>query len=186
VLAFATSGKRRDFEHHVAVWNTKTGNFLRGFPRNIEDWQFFLNPSAADVDGDGHEEVITGSAGYFVHAWNSDGVEARGFPKFTGGWIANAPAVGDLDGDGKLELAVGTRNGWLYAWHIDATTRSKVGWASFHHDNRNTGNYEEPPQVGVRDTGSSGCDMGRRGAPLGGAALLLALLLLSRRALRRT
>jgi hypothetical protein len=157
---------------------------LPGFPRNIEDWQFFLNPIAGDVDGDGNEEVITGSAGYLVHAWNGDGEEAKGFPKFTGGWIANAPALGDFDGDGKLELAVGTRNGWLYAWHTEGTTRSKIAWASFHHDNRNTGNYEEPPQIGVRDNEGGGCGITGRGAPLGGFAILLGAMLLAWR--RRT
>ena len=41
LLAFATGGKRHDFEHHVAAWDTKTGNFKTGFPQIIEDWQFF-------------------------------------------------------------------------------------------------------------------------------------------------
>ena len=189
VLAFATSGKRRDFEHHVAAWKARTGELLPGFPRNIEDWQFFMNPIAADVDGDGDEELITGSAGYFVHAWNAAGKEAAGFPKFTGGWIAASAALGDLDGDGNLELAVGTRNGWLYAWHLAATTRHKVGWASFHHDNRNTGNYEEPTGVGARDLGSAGCGMTtHRPAPLGAMVFLfigLALVRLRNAARRR-
>jgi len=186
LLAFATGGKRHDFEHHMAVWNTKTGAFLPGFPRNIEDWQFFLNPIAADIDGDGREEVISGSAGYFVHAWNADGVEAKGFPKFTGGWVATSPALGDFDGDGKLEIAVDTRAGWLYAWKTEASTKTKVGWASFHHDNRNTGNYEEAVGIGVKDLGSSGCSMNPAAPSLGGAlALLAAALYLVARRLRR-
>ncbi len=190
VLAFATGGKRRDFEHHMAVWNTKTGEFLPGFPRNIEDWQFFLNPLAADIDGDGKEEVISGSAGYFVHAWNADGVEAEGFPKFTGGWIAASPAIGDFDGDGKLDLAADTRGGWLYVWKTKASVDTKVGWASFHHDNRNTGNYEEPLPVGTKDLGSPGCSMNPAARSAGGAAgaalaLLLAALYLFARRLRR-
>ncbi len=186
VLAFAAGGKRRDFEHHISVWNSKTGEFLPGFPRNIEDWQFFLNPIAADIDGDGKEEVISGSAGYFVHAWNADGVEAKGFPKFTGAWNAASPAIGDFDGDGKLELAVDTRSGWLFMWRTEAEVDTKVGWASFHHDNHNSGNYEEPLPIGKRDLGDGGCSMTPGAPPLGIALLVLlgAICFLVRRARR--
>ena len=53
------------------------------------------------MDGDGAHEVLLGSGGYLLHAFQRGGGEAAGFPKFTGGWIFSAPAVGDLDGDGE-------------------------------------------------------------------------------------
>ena len=78
--------------------------------------------------------------------------------------------------------AIDTRNGWLYMWHSEAKKDVKVGWASFHHDNHNTGNYEEALEVGSRDVGSSGCAFGRSRS-LGGcfALLVLAVLALQRR-----
>jgi hypothetical protein len=142
-LSMLKGYERMDWEMLLSVWDLGSGKMLNGFPRTIEDYVFFQNPIVADIDGDGLREAIAGSAGYFVHAWNVDGKEARGFPKFTGGWIAAAPAVGDLDGDGRLELVASTRNGWLFAWHTRGKARGRIDWDSFHHDNRNTGNYAE-------------------------------------------
>jgi hypothetical protein len=53
-----------------------------------------------------------------LHAFKTDGGEAPGFPKFTGGWIFSTPAVGDLDGDGQRELVTVTREGFLFAWEL--------------------------------------------------------------------
>lgn len=170
-LAFASGGLRHDFEHHMAAWDAKTGKYKRGFPRVMEDWQFFSTPAVADVDGDGKPEILAGSGGYFIHGWNVDGDEAKGFPKFAGGWVLATPAVGDLDGDGKLELAVNSRAGWLYAWHTQGSAKGRVDWASFHHDERNTGNFDTP--IGFGSRASSGCDF----VPAGGAGPGVILLL---------
>jgi hypothetical protein len=173
-LAFASGGQRHDFEHHVGAWDTKTGHYKRGFPRVIEDWQFFSTPAMADVDDDGKVDVLAGSGGYFVHGWNVDGTEAKGFPKFTGGWILTTPAVGDLDGDGKLEVVSNTRNGYLYAWHTQGRSKGRIDWASFHHDNYNTGNFETVLDQGHRATpGGCACDLSGGSPPLGSLALLL-------------
>jgi MYXO-CTERM domain-containing protein len=129
-------------DHLIAVWSGKTGSMLPGSPFLIEDFSFFNSQAVADLNGDDYPEVITGSAGYFLHAFDGCGREPEGFPKFTGQWIIPTPAVGDLDGDGKLEVAVGTRNGWLYVWHTEGRTDSIIQWESYHHDNRNTGNIE--------------------------------------------
>ncbi len=154
-LAFASGGSRHDFEHHVGAWDTKTGKYKNGFPRVIEDWQFFSTPAMADVDGDGKVDVLAASGGYFVHGWNVDGVEAKGFPKFTGGWVLTTPAVGDLDGDGKLELVANTRAGWLFAWHTQGSAKGRIDWPSYHHDNYNTGNFDTVLDQGKR--ASPGC-----------------------------
>jgi hypothetical protein len=162
LLAFASGGTRHDFEHHVLAWDSRSGAFKRGFPRVIEDWQFFHSPALADVDGDGKIDVLAPSAGYFIHGWNVDGVEAKGFPKFTGGWNAATPAVGDLDGDGKLEVVAVTRNGWLYAWRTDGKSRGRIDWPSFHHDNANSGNLGVALDEGVRAAPSAGCGVDGR------------------------
>ena len=48
-------------------------------------------------------------------------------------------------------MAIGTRSGWLYAWHTKGTTDSQIQWESYHHDNRNTGNYDVPLEQGNPD-----------------------------------
>jgi hypothetical protein len=192
--AFATGGLRRDFEHHLSAWDTQTAKYKPGFPQTIEDWQFFNNPTIADIDGDGHTEVLEGSAGYWVHAFRADGTEPAGFPKLTGGWITQSIVLGDMDGDGKLEFAVGTRDGWLYAWKGGGKTTGRVDWPSFHHDNYNTGNYDTAlpfgskaapvtaqPDLGTgtgptTKTGCS-CDVGAR-TPGPAAASLFGLVLM--------
>ena len=180
LLAMATGGMRRDFQFGLGAWDTKTGDFKPGFPQVMEDYQFFLTPLVADIDGDGRSEVINGSAGYFLHAFNSDGVEAKGFPKFTGQWIASTPSIGDLDGDGKLEIACFTREGWLYAWHTGGKTTGRIDWESMRHDERNTGNYETPlsqgskamPKAPAMPKPGCSCAVGARGV---GAASRFAL-----------
>jgi MYXO-CTERM domain-containing protein len=135
-------------DHLLAMWSGKTGNMMPASPLVLEDYSFFNSQAIADLNGDGYPEVITGSGGYFLHAWDACGREPEGWPKFTGQWIIPTPAVGDVDGDKKLEVAVGTRDGWLYVWHTKATTDSTIEWESFHHDNRNTGNYDFPLEQG--------------------------------------
>jgi len=97
---------------------------LASYPRRMEDLTLLAAPVAADVDGDGRQEVLLGSGGYLLHAFARQGGEAEGFPKFTGGWIFSAPALGDLDGDGRQELVSVTREGTLFAWRLPASAQA--------------------------------------------------------------
>ncbi|AUX35152.1 MULTISPECIES: FG-GAP-like repeat-containing protein [Sorangium] len=145
--ALALAGERgaeRPGPHLLAVWSGRSGAMLPRAPFVLEDHTVGSSQAVVDLNGDGYPEVLTGSSGYFLHAFDGCGREPRGFPKFTGQSIATTPAVGDLDGDGTLEVVVGTRDGWLFAWHTEATTGALVAWESFHHDNQNTGNLETP------------------------------------------
>ena len=147
--AFAVGGKRSDFDHHVAAFSGISGQYLPGFPQIIDDWQFFMNPSIGDIDGDDLPEVVVGSAGYWLHAFNKDGKEPAGWPKLTGQWIIPSPALGDITGDGKLEVVVNTRSGWLYAWKTRGSTKGRIDWESFGHDNRNTRNLATKLNQGI-------------------------------------
>ncbi|MDP3279011.1 MAG: S8 family serine peptidase [Deltaproteobacteria bacterium] len=155
LLNGASGGEAGYFNHLVGAWNAREGNPLAGFPKVIEDYTFLVNPVVADVSGDAYPEVILGTGGYYVHAVDACGVQAPGFPKFTGQWLIAAPALGDLDGDGTLEMVVPTRNGWLYAWHTQGRTDGNVQWPTFRHDNSNTGNWRTPLPFGQRRVSSS-------------------------------
>lgn len=132
----------------LAMWSVKTGHMLPASPMVLEDFTFFNSSAVADLSGDGYPEAIIGSGGYYLHAIDACGKEPAGWPKFTGQWIIPTPAIGDVDGDDSPEVAVGTRSGWLYLWHTAATATNLVEWESYHHDNRNTGNYDVPLDQG--------------------------------------
>ena len=60
---------------------------LPAFPRKMDDMQFLGSPGIADVDGDGHADVIQGSGGVSGARLRADGAEPAGWPKFTHGWM---------------------------------------------------------------------------------------------------
>ncbi len=147
-LTIAIPGLRIPYEHHLSAWKARTGEYLPNFPQIIEDFQFFVNPAIADIDGDGLSEIIAGSGGYLVRAMDHLGQEPVGWPKFTGHWQAASPAVGDTDGDGLLEVVVCSREGKLFVWDtpgpVRVGNRPSVQWQKFHHDQWNTGNFSLP------------------------------------------
>jgi len=144
-LTALLNGLRMPYEHHLSAWNAATGDYLPSFPVPVEDFQFFISPAIADLDGDGRPELITGTGGYLVHAFDHRGREPGGWPKFTGHWLAASAAVGDVDGDGKLEVVINSREGMLFVWDtkgpVQVGGRSALPWPKFHHDLRNTGNF---------------------------------------------
>ncbi len=169
-----------DFQQMVSAWSGLTGDFLPGWPRQIEDFQFLSAPAIADLNQDGLPEAIHGSGGAILHAWNLYGVAPRGWPHLTGQWILGSPALGDLDGDGTLEVAVATREGWLWVWTTEGRADQDIGWSGIHHDAWNTGNHEValPERAGPAPTGGCGaCTTTRGGAPPLGVLVLLGLVL---------
>ncbi|NLH50234.1 MAG: S8 family serine peptidase [Myxococcales bacterium] len=143
-LQLVFAGLRIPADSLVGAWYLDDGSSLRHFPRPFEDIQFVGENIVADLDGDGLPELIGGSGGYYLHAYNHLGDEPAGWPKFTGGWIISSPTVGDMDGDGYLEVAAVTREGYLFVWRTTGPADGNLQWTSHQHDPFNTGNYEFP------------------------------------------
>ncbi|MCL4558189.1 MAG: S8 family serine peptidase [Deltaproteobacteria bacterium] len=125
----AFGGLREPFDHLVSVWDVNSKSYVSPFPEIIEDWQMLNSPVIADIGGRGMPDVIEGSAGYQVWAWDADGDMPTGWPKFTGGWILASAAVGNVDSKSSPS---GT---------------NEIQWAKFRHDLWNTGNYTTPLPV---------------------------------------
>lgn len=88
----------------------------RGWPKNIEITESKSSPALADLDGDGHLEVLIADLNY-MHVFKDDGTIFPNFPIAFNGAMNSSPAVGDIDGDGVLEILVGS---WLYDFRIYA------------------------------------------------------------------
>jgi MYXO-CTERM domain-containing protein len=164
---------RAEYEQQAAMWSGKittctdaiTGKtttcskMFPGSPTIIEDYTFFHNGTIADVNGDDYPEVLVGTGGYYVRAFDACGREATGFPKFTGQWVIPSPTVGDIDGDGKMEIVTGSRDGWIYAWHTEGRENGVIEWPTYHHDFQNTGNYATPIDFPARKKASKPLDL---------------------------
>jgi hypothetical protein len=184
-LASLAMRQEMEYQQPVGAWDGVTGAFLPGWPRQVEDLQLLTGLAVADLTGDGLAEVLSTSGGYLTHAWDGEGREADGWPKFTGHWGLATPAVGDIDGDGYLDVVQPTREGWLFAWSTQGHADQNIEWAGLQHDAQNTGNYHHPlpVQAGPPETlpPEEGC-CSRNGDK--GAALFLfpvSLLALARR-----
>jgi len=143
-LAVVLPEEQLTADDHTSAWVALTGKYLPAYPHHIEELQFLTGPSIAHVGATPLPQVVEGSAGYYLHAFDANGVEPTGWPKFTGGWHIANPAIGDVDGDGMNEVVVLTREGNLFVWDT-AATAGREEWPKKRHDLRNTGNYEEPP-----------------------------------------
>ena len=142
IASFATgSGTPAIFDHLLSAWDAETGAPRPGFPRVMEDWQFFNGPAVGDITGDGLPEAIESGGGMFVHAFDPTGLEPAGWPKLTGQWQTSTPAIGDLDADGDVEVVQVGRLGTIFVWSTGGSACQSDQWRKFHHDEWNTGAY---------------------------------------------
>ena len=153
-------GLKPNFQHMLGAYDASSGSAVATFPRQIEDWQFLAGPVIADVKGDGTRQVIEGSGGGFLHAFDPNGTqgatqnisttlvnygdysEPAGFPVFEGTqYITSTPAVGQLTRGGAVSVVNVTRDGWVYVTDTAGQAAANDQWWKFHHDERNTGQY---------------------------------------------
>jgi hypothetical protein len=157
------------FNHVEQAWDLQTGTALPGFPRATDDFQLLSQAPIARVGGTGVErQVLVGTGMYQLHAYGPAGLEASGWPKFTGGWTQTTPAVGDADGDGDLDVTGYTREGWSFLWDTGSdacgseASPANNEWWTYHHDEFNSANYGTdarppgaPEDLGALRTGAT-------------------------------
>ncbi len=94
--------------YRLWVWH-HTGAVLAGWPRAIaaEGHSSRCNPAVADVDGDGHLEIVTATSDGKLHVLRANNTYYPGFPIMTGApdySIISSPSVIDIDEDGLQEI----------------------------------------------------------------------------------
>ena len=120
IYAFHGNGTELiDGDHNpatVGVFRTLGANFNFG------------TPALADLDHDGKNDIIYGSADGYLYAWHADTTIVPGFPVNLHGGISASVAVGYLDGPGdtQLEIVVPTVSDSLFI--IEANGSRRSGW----------------------------------------------------------
>lgn len=106
----------------VWVLDGATGAVLPGWPQ-YTGGALHSNPSLADLDNNGREEVIASSEAGAIDVWNPDGSPYPGWPQHTvpagpgvTPGVSGGIAVGDLFGNGQKELVAASWDQHLWAW----------------------------------------------------------------------
>ena len=107
----------------VVLLNRTLGVKNGAWPRSAGNGPVHSSPTLADLNNDGHMQIITTSESGLVNAWNADGSNYPGWPQTSHPIASNFPkgffsgvAAGDLFGDGGTELVAGCWDHTLYAW----------------------------------------------------------------------
>lgn len=98
---------------HVKVFN-KTGDLISSFMAYDNGFTGGTTVAAGDVDGDGLDEIITGTGGgnsSHVKILKINGEEVANFFAYPGYNTGAIVAAGDVDGDGRAEIITGTGPG---------------------------------------------------------------------------
>lgn len=101
-----------------------------GWPVSTLD-PLWSSAAVGDIDGDGKMEIVVGSNGSRVYAFNDDGTElldgdnnpaTQGVFKVTSAAPNfGTPALADLDNDGRPEIVFNSGDGRVYAWNADGS-----------------------------------------------------------------
>jgi hypothetical protein len=140
--ALGSAGQASLPQVYEKAWDVSTGQVASpGFPVRQDGFPFYDAPVFADLgQTGGARSAVEANDNYWIHAWGPTGLEAPGFPKYTGQWTGFVGTVGDPKLDGKQHLVYGTREGDLFDWTVQGDP-GKSDWSHYRHDERNTGQY---------------------------------------------
>ena len=114
------------YGNRMHVWH-HDGSYLLGWPRAIApEWECSRsNPALADVDHDGHIEIVTQTGDGMLHVLAKDGTERTGYPRqLPGGGSVSSLQVIDVDADGIEEFFLAYYSGgnqWVAGWRLDGS-----------------------------------------------------------------
>jgi hypothetical protein len=146
LLDVSEPAEQSPHDSQLDAWNAATGSFLSGFPQVMDSQQFFDQPIVADLTGSkGQAYAVQASSDSDLRAFDAEGQEAPGFPKLTGGWVANGAVFGTLGSMSQQVLVAGTREGELFIWRTSApASASRGAWPQVHQNLWNTNDYSGP------------------------------------------
>ncbi|NHJ04010.1 MAG: hypothetical protein EAX90_04250 [Candidatus Heimdallarchaeota archaeon] len=109
----------------IQAWYLNTGE-VPGWDITL-DGKITSSLAAGDIDGDGQKEIVVGTWGGTLYAFELNGSPVSGFP-FTGatGSIIGTPALGNLDDDAALEIVFGSYDYNVYA--VKGNGNLLTGW----------------------------------------------------------
>ncbi len=122
-LDLAEPANQTPHNSQVDVWSVDTGNFIPGFPENMDDIQFFDQPTFAGFKAGKsfNSYVLEPSAYGDLRAFDFSGKSLKSFPKFTGGWVTGSPSIGSFSAKSSRSIiAIANREGELMAWELPA------------------------------------------------------------------
>ena len=137
------------------------GSMVDGWPvafHNEQTISFLYSPqpSLADLNLDGTDEIAIGDYQGNMHILDGDGTPLPGWPQQTNGFAMNSAAIADLNGDGRLNI-IAADTGFdvfaseffdsdsyprVYAWNSDGTLLA--GWPAETHFPVLVPGYSEP------------------------------------------
>jgi hypothetical protein len=125
-----------DVERKISVYRSSQSRSslvgVENFPKYVStsgNADFFSAPLLADLDGDGGEEIVFGTANNLVYAYdrNPDIIPLAQFP--LGGKGLSTPFIGASEGD-ILAIRAADDRGMVYGWQLDVRASDvTVSWA---------------------------------------------------------
>ncbi len=133
-----------------AVQAQQSVPYKAGWPQDTGLLVDRSSPAVGNLDDDADLEIVVGTVGKKVYAFNPDGSVVPGWPVTVSAEVNSSPAIGDIDGDGYDEVIVGvgwqdlTNDGAIYAFRRDGQVMP--GWPVVMGD-RNLGPNGHPDGV---------------------------------------